>query len=160
MVLQLFNTKTSYSLQELVDESKLSRQELDKILGSLTDAKILKESSAIYELNMSFSRLIFFYESKRTKIKLAVIQSGEGKEDEKEISEQANAERAIFMEASIVRIMKSRRELSHLELVQEVINQCKNRFNPEISMIKKCIEIMIEKQYIDRIEQATYRYIQ
>jgi hypothetical protein len=70
------------------------------------------------------------------------------------------ADRRIIIEASIVRVMKSRKELSHLDLVQLIIIQCKSRFNPEISMIKKCVEHMIEKQYIDRIEQSIYRYIQ
>jgi hypothetical protein len=91
---------------------------------------------------------------------LGAVLNSDTKENDDEITKSIEADRRIIIEASIVRVMKSRKELSHLDLVQQIIIQCKSRFNPEISMIKKCIEQMIEKQYIDRVEQSIYRYIQ
>lgn len=43
----------------------------------------------------------------------------------------------------------------------QVINQSKARFNPSISMIKKCIEVLIDKQYIERsqISADEYSYV-
>ncbi|CAG8783099.1 16497_t:CDS:2, partial [Racocetra fulgida] len=59
-------------------------------------------------------------------------------------------DRKLYLQASIVRVMKSRKSLTHTSLVQEVINQAKSRFNPSMPMIKKCIEQLLEKQYIQR----------
>lgn len=40
----------------------------------------------------------------------------------------------------------------------QVINQSKARFNPSISMIKKCIEVLIDKQYIERSQSSADEY--
>lgn len=40
----------------------------------------------------------------------------------------------------------------------QVINQSKARFNPSISMIKKCIEVLIDKQYIERSQTSADEY--
>ena len=44
--------------------------------------------------------------------------------------------------------MKARKVLTHAQLVQETIAQSKARFSPNIPMIKKCIEQLIEKEYV------------
>lgn len=61
--------------------------------------------------------------------------------------------------AIIVRIMKTRKQLSHNALIQEVIQHAKSRFNPNIMLIKKCIEHLIEKEFIERIDDNIYRYL-
>ncbi len=69
-------------------------------------------------------------------------------------------DRKLYLQAAIVRIMKSRKTLHHNLLIQEVINQSKQRFNPSISLIKKCIETLIDKQYIERTKtKDEYSYI-
>lgn len=93
-------------------------------------------------------------------------------------------DRKLYLQATIVRIMKSRKVLNHNLLIQEVsrydkklnesrpnlltilfdlkvINQSKQRFNPSISLIKKCIEALIDKQYIERTtkNKDEYSYI-
>jgi hypothetical protein len=55
--------------------------------------------------------------------------------------------------------MKSRQILSHQQLVQEVIDQTRSRFAPSVPMIKKCIEQLLEKQYIDRQDRDRYVYV-
>ena len=83
------------------------------------------------------------------------------------------------MIAAIVRIMKSRKLLKHNALIQEVLSQSKvklimlmlililfiltltyfqARFAPSISIIKKCIEMLIDKQYIERTQNSTDEY--
>uniref|UniRef100_A0A8C2C8B7 Cullin-2 n=1 Tax=Cyprinus carpio TaxID=7962 RepID=A0A8C2C8B7_CYPCA len=67
-------------------------------------------------------------------------------------------DRKMYLQAAIVRIMKARKVLRHNALIQEVINQSKARFNPSISMIKKCIEVLIDKQYIERSQSSADEY--
>uniref|UniRef100_A0A2K5CTP3 Cullin 2 n=1 Tax=Aotus nancymaae TaxID=37293 RepID=A0A2K5CTP3_AOTNA len=40
----------------------------------------------------------------------------------------------------------------------QVISQSRARFNPSISMIKKCIEVLIDKQYIERSQASADEY--
>lgn len=65
------------------------------------------------------------------------------------------------MQAAIVRIMKSRKRLNQNTLIQEVIEITKLRFTPSVVMIKKAIEALIDKQYIERVPSTTdeYQYI-
>ena len=49
-----------------------------------------------------------------------------------------NDERKYLIQATIIRIMKMRKILKYSLVIQEVIEQLKSRFKPEISMIKVC----------------------
>jgi DNA-binding PadR family transcriptional regulator len=69
-------------------------------------------------------------------------------------------DRTFFVQAIIVRIMKSRKEMTHVQLTQEILHLSKSQFAPSIQLIKKCIETLLDKQYIERTDQRdTYRYV-
>lgn len=55
--------------------------------------------------------------------------------------------------------MKSRKRLKHVQLVQEVIQQVKSRFPPKIPDIKKNIDALMEKDYIERMDNDELSYI-
>lgn len=47
-------------------------------------------------------------------------------------------------------------------LFSEVIAQLAQRFNPNINMMKKRVESLIEREYLERVEDAqvpTYKYL-
>jgi len=58
--------------------------------------------------------------------------------------------RKYSVEASIVRIMKSRKTLDHASLVGEVLKQLSSKFPVDPAFVKKRIEALIEREYIER----------
>lgn len=112
-------------------------------------------------------RLNLEFTSKRTKFKIAVVQRDTQYQHirEQNESEQTHSsideDRKLYIQAAIVRVMKSRKSAKHNQLIQEVIGLTKNHFTPSVPMIKKCIEILIEKQYLERKVNAAdeYKYV-
>ena len=63
---------------------------------------------------------------------------------------QVEAQRKTMTDAAIVRIMKARKSLDMPSLILEVIRQLAVRFVPSNSDIKKRIEDLIERDYLER----------
>ena len=55
--------------------------------------------------------------------------------------------------------MKSRKKMKHVQLVQETISQIKSRFTPKIPDIKKSIDQLIEKEYLERLDDDELGYL-
>ena len=54
----------------------------------------------------------------------------------------------------MVRVMKARKVLGYSELIQEVIVLMASRFKPPVQLIKRCIEELIDKEYLRRSENS------
>ncbi|KAM3549005.1 hypothetical protein MY1884_008932 [Beauveria asiatica] len=106
------------------------------------------------------------FQSKTMRIKAPIINAVSKVEDasERTTTEGKNNEtRAHIIDAAIVRIMKSRKELSHTLLVSEVLSQLAARFKPEVPFIKRRIEDLISREYLERPDDedapGVYRYV-
>ncbi len=52
--------------------------------------------------------------------------------------------------------------MPHQQLYSEVISQLASRFRPDITMVKKRVEGLIEREYLERTEdlnRPAYRYL-
>jgi cullin-4 len=87
------------------------------------------------------------------------VQLKETKEENKETHERVAADRNFETQAAIVRIMKSRKTITHAELVAETIRVTKNRGTLDVGGIKRNIDRLIEKDYMEREDSGAYTYV-
>lgn len=66
-----------------------------------------------------------------------------------------------MIEATIVKVMKSRRRLAHNDLITETTKILQQKFNPDPIVIKKRIEGLIEREYLerDKEDRRFYKYL-
>ena len=190
VILMLFNDLPpgkSYTCEEIQAKTNIPFNELTRNLQSLAVAPktrvLVKEPmSKDVKSTDKFSFNENFY-SQFQRVKIGVVSSGNKVEDSNERQEtekKNNDTRGGSIEAAVVRIMKyvipfpfpctltdrhyfrQRKELTHQKLIAEVIQQLTARFLPDVNMVKKRIESLIEREYLERIEDSSppaYRYL-
>lgn len=162
-ILLHFNAADNITFKELLEGTRMTEREFSKQLQTLVEAKLLFSSTENLE-NMNDSTVLSLnmnYSNKRTKFKISAVIQRETPQEVEQTHTSVDEDRKLYLQATIVRIMKARKVLKHNTLIQEVISQSRTRFSPKISMIKKCIEALIDKQYIERQSSAadTYNYM-
>ncbi|KAF8632266.1 hypothetical protein AX15_002011 [Amanita polypyramis BW_CC] len=154
--------KLSYT--DIKDATGIEDTELKRQLQSLACAKfkILKKHPPGRDVDdkdsFSFNE---GFQSELHKIKIAVVAAKvESNEARKETRDRIDEERKYQTDACIVRVMKDRKHMTHNDLVNEVTRQLASRFQPDPLSIKKCIESLIEKEYLERREdRKSYNYL-
>lgn len=158
--LLLFNHDDTLTFAEIQERLNLPDEEVTRVLHSLACAKykILSKnpSAKTIQKTDSFSFNNGFTDRlRRIKISLPTI-------DEKaRVVEDVDKDRRYAIDAAVVRTMKSRKVLQHQQLVLEVVQQLSKMFKPEIKLIKKRIEDLITRDYLerDRDNPNTFRYL-
>lgn len=116
-------------------------QELQRTLQSLACAKyrVLTKKPKGRDVNPT-DEFSFNASFTDPKFKINQIQLKETKEENKKTHERVAADRHLETQAAIVRIMKSRKQISHAELVAEVIKATRSRGVLDVAEIKNNIE--------------------
>ena len=79
-------------------------------------------------------------------------------DDSSGVQKRVEEDRGVQIEACIVRVMKARKTLQHSQLSQEVMTQLQS-FSPTPANIKKKIENLIERDYLERESGNSYKYL-
>ncbi|CAM8911872.1 hypothetical protein QQ045_031817 [Rhodiola kirilowii] len=148
--LLLFNASDRLSYSEIVTQLNLNDEDVIRVLHSLSCAKykILNKEPATtktiaptdyFEFNTKFTDKM-----RRIKIPLPPV------DEKKKVIEDVDKDRRYAIDASIVRIMKSRKVLGHQQLVLECVEQLGKMFKPDFKAIKKRIEDLITRDYLER----------
>lgn len=160
-VLLLFNAKDSYTVEDMMRRLGIDFEEIRRILPSFTKLKLLVRQSNqpaltpgdVFAFNPDFSS-----PNRKMQIPLAVprISAANSARAQQVIEE----DRKPAIDACVVRIMKSRRQIAHQDLLTECLQQLSARFCPEPKQIKLRIEDLIKRDFIERVPDSTmYRYL-
>ncbi|KAG2616415.1 hypothetical protein PVAP13_3NG200132 [Panicum virgatum] len=159
-LLLLFNGADRLSYSEIVTQLNLSDDDVVRLLHSLSCAKykILNKEPAnrsispndVFEFNSKFTDRM-----RRIKIPLPPV------DEKKKVVEDVDKDRRYAIDASIVRIMKSRKVMGHQQLVAECVEQLSRMFKPDFKAIKKRIEDLITRDYLERDKDNAnmYKYL-
>jgi len=166
VVLLMFNTRDSLTYEEIKEETLIPDRELTRALQPLSVGKhnqriLVKhpktkeiEPSHSFSVNESFTSALH-----RVKVQQASARQGEAEPERNETRKKVDEDRKHEIEACVVRIMKSRKQLNHNQLVTETVEQLNKRFQPSPLVIKKRIEGLIEREYMKRSDQDRKLYI-
>ncbi|KAJ6794118.1 cullin-1-like isoform X1 [Iris pallida] len=158
--LLLFNSSDKLSYSEIMTQLNLTDDDVIRLLHSLSCAKykILNKEpnnksitpNDHFEFNSKFTDKM-----RRIKIPLPPV------DEKKKVIEDVDKDRRYAIDASIVRIMKSRKVLGHQQLVMECVEQLGRMFKPDFKAIKKRIEDLITRDYLERDKDNpnVFRYL-
>jgi len=88
------------------------------------------------------------FSHKLFRVKVNPVQSARTTQERKSTAARVLLDRQYSLDAHIVRIMKARKTMQHSQLTAEILEQIK--FPTEIKDIKKRIETLIEREYMER----------
>ncbi|KAH7426376.1 hypothetical protein KP509_11G098900 [Ceratopteris richardii] len=162
VVLMLFNSSDRLTFQEIKDTTGIEDKELRRTLQSLACGKVRVitkdpkgrdvEDDDNFCFNADFSAPLF-------RIKVNAIQLKETVEENTSTTERVFQDRQYQVDAAIVRIMKTRKVLTHTLLITELFQQLKFPIKP--ADLKKRIESLIDREYLerDKANSQIYNYL-
>lgn len=162
LVLLLFNTKNELSYKEIYDATEIEPLELKRTLQSLACGKIrviLKEPKG-KEVEET-DKFVYYSKFKYSyfKVRISQVQLKETPEEQSMTQERVYQDRQYQIDAAIVRIMKTRKQMTHAQLIQEVFQHA--RFPVKAPDVKARIESLIERDYLQRQQDnaQVYNYV-
>lgn len=165
-VLMLFNNAERLRYKEIEQATEIPSSDLRRCLQSLALVKgknVLKKEPMSKDIAEDDTFVVNDkFASKFYKVKIGTVVAQKESEPEKqETRQRVEEDRKPQIEAAIVRIMKSRRVLDHNNIIAEVTKQLQSRFLANPGEIKKRIESLIERDFLERDtgDRKMYRYL-
>eukprot|EP00058_Branchiostoma_floridae_P007859 XP_002593347.1 hypothetical protein BRAFLDRAFT_277112 [Branchiostoma floridae] len=159
LVLIMFNDGDDFTTEYIKQYTGIEDGELRRTLQSLACGKarvIIKtpkgkdvEDGDQFTFNNDFKHKLY-------RIKINQIQMKETQEENVNTTERVFQDRQYQIDAAIVRIMKTRKTLTHTLLVSELYNQLKFPVKP--ADLKKRIESLIDRDYMERDKENSNQY--
>lgn len=174
VILLLFGPqKQSFTFEELRDKTAMPDLELRRHLLSLAHPRsaILKKTPAVpfisatdsFSLNTAFTtpaaRVVTPVLSLASVAKLSQTSAPAAADPAQ--SAAVMEKRKQEVDAAIVRTLKTRKTVSHADLVAAVAKFLAPRFAVDTAFVKKRIEFLIEQEYVERdaTDRALYHYL-
>ncbi|KAI3864100.1 hypothetical protein MKW98_031692, partial [Papaver atlanticum] len=159
-LLLLFNSSDKLTYSEILSQLNLSDDDVVRLLHSLSCAKykiLAKEpnTKTISQKDSFMFNAEFTDKMRRIKVPLPPV------DEKKKVIEDVDKDRRYAIDASIVRIMKSRKVLPYHQLLSECVDQLNRMFKPDFKIIKKRVEDLITRDYLERDKDNpnTFRYL-
>ncbi|KAK7287030.1 hypothetical protein RIF29_00002 [Crotalaria pallida] len=151
--LLLFNNRSKgLSCPEIMTQLNMPEEDVIRLLHSLCDKYmiLLKEPNT----ETTISPMDYFQFNPRFTSDISTIEIPPPPlppvDEKKKLIEDVEKIGKYAIDASIVRIMKSRKVLHYQQLVTECVEQLEHRFKPQVTNIKKRIEDLISGDYLER----------
>lgn len=169
VVLLLFNDLapgTKLSFRRIKELTELEDKELKRTLQSLAcgqiPTRVLRKDPQGKDVNEDDEFLVNeALKNERKRIRINMIQLNETQEEQKSTVDRVMFDRELVLQATAVRILKAKKTIKHAELLQEIVQQIASRFTVDVAEIKKTFEILIDKEYMERVEgqRGMYQYL-
>ncbi|KAF9258222.1 hypothetical protein L218DRAFT_1065804, partial [Marasmius fiardii PR-910] len=164
LVLLLFNESTELGYAEIREATGILDDELRRTLQSLACGKkrVLKKVPMSAEVK---DEDVFLFNNDfvdaRSKIHINSIQAKVSVKESQKTQEAIEGDRKHVIDAAVVHIMKAKKEMAFELLVTETIDAVKKHFAPQVSMIKKRIDSLVEEEYLERsdTDRNVFRYL-
>jgi len=164
VILLLFNEKKEMTLKEIQEATAIPEADLKRNLLALSMGrfKVLTQDEKTQNVSMT-TKFAYnaAFKNNLVRVKIPPLGRVQDQGQRQVMRQKVDEDRKHQIEAAIVRVMKSRKTLEHASLVAEVIKQLSSRFLPDPVIVKKRIESLIEREYIERskTDRKVYHYV-
>ncbi|KAN0123228.1 Cullin-4B [Russula decolorans] len=156
VVLLLFNDMVEIPYSDVKLHTGIEDAALRCTLQSLAcgKKKVLKKRPSGRDVNDD-DIFIFndAFEDPRAKVHINSIQVKETPEESQRTQSAVEGDRKHYLDAAIVRVMKTRKQLTYEQIKFETIEAVRRHFVPEVTSIKQRIDNLVEQEYLRRDDE-------